>query len=650
MLFKQKFLFKNKIKLYFDRLNRHTKIFIATLIDSLLFLFSVWLSLSLFSGEVQKINYLFLYISSILFLIATPVFWISRLYQYIFRYFSLEGLYGLFKAVFIYSIITLIIMFLLDKKLFSINFLIMHSLLFIIMGSSLRMFFNYFYSNYKSIANAKIVMIYGAGIAGRQIAAALKFNNQFLVKGFFDDDTELQGLSIAGWKIYNPKSIAKIVVDKRVTDIIIAIPSLTNLDRQIILKSLEKINVNVKTLPNLNKILSGEMSVTDLLELNITDLLSRDLIEPIDKLLKMAVASKVIVITGAGGSIGSEVCRQLLNYNPKKLILLDISEASLYKIDHELKFLLENIKKKKNIEIISIIGSVCDYDRINDVFNSFKPDTIYHAAAYKHVTLVESNCSEGVNNNIFGTINIANVAKEHNVKNFIFVSTDKAVRPTNIMGATKRVSEMYLQAINNKLKNIEKYNTKFSIVRFGNVLGSSGSVIPLFKKQIELGGPITITHKDVERYFMTIPEAAQLVIQSSDFAKGGEVFVLGMGNRVKIYDLAIKMINLLGLKVRDKDNPNGDISIEYIGLRPGEKMYEELLIDNNSEPTIHPKIIKGNEEFINFDMLEKEIKILKNYVIDNNIIKVISHLEHIVLGYNASKNIVDISFVARKNK
>ena len=630
-----------------DELNRDIKILIAILIDSLFFLFSIWLSLSLFSSELQKINYLFLNISSILFLIAIPVFWMSRLYQHIFRYFSLDGLYVLFKAVFIYSIITLIIIFLLDKKLFSINFLIMHSLLFIVMGSSLRMFFNYFYSNYQSIANVKTVMIYGAGMAGRQIAAALKFNNMFLIKGFFDDDSELQGLSIAGWKIYDPKTIAKIVVDKRITDIIIAIPSLTNLDRQIILKSLEKMDVNVKTLPSLNKIISGEMSITEVLEVNITDLLSRDLIDPIDNLLKMAVASKVIVITGAGGSIGSEVCRQLLNYNPRKLILVDISEASLYKIDYELKYLLEN---KKNIEIISIIGSVCDYDRMNDVFNSFKPDTIYHAAAYKHVTLVENNCIEGVNNNIFGTINIANVAKEHNVRNFIFVSTDKAVRPTNIMGATKRVCEMYLQAINNKLKNIERYNTKFSIVRFGNVLGSSGSVIPLFKKQIELGGPITLTHKDVERYFMTIPEAAQLVLQSSNLAKGGEVFVLGMGNRVKIYDLAIKMINLLGLKVKDKDNPNGDIGIEYIGLRPGEKMYEELLINNNSESTIHPKIIKGNEEFINFDILEKEIKILKKYVIDNNIIKVISHLEHIVLGYSASKNIVDISFVARKKK
>ena len=647
MLFRQKNLFENKIKLFFYQLNRHTKIMITILIDSFCFLFSVWLSLSLFSSELQKINYLFLYISSILFLIAIPVFWTSRLYKHIIRYFSLNGLYELFKAVFIYSIIILIIILLLDKKLFSINFFIMHSLLFIIMASSVRILFNYFYSNYTSIANLRTVMVYGAGMAGRQIAAALQFNNLFLVKGFFDDDSKLQGLRIAGLKIYNPKRIEKIIIDKGITDIIIAIPSLSNFERQKILKSLEKIDVNVKTLPSLNKIISGEMSVTEVLEVNITDLLSRDLIDPIDNLLKMAVASKVIVITGAGGSIGSEVCRQLLNHNPKKLILVDISEASLYKIDHELKFLIKN---KKNIQIISIIGSVCHYNRMNDIFNSFKPDTIYHAAAYKHVTLVENNCIEGVNNNIFGTINIANVAKEHNVRNFIFVSTDKAVRPTNIMGATKRVCEMYLQAINNKLKNVERYNTKFSIVRFGNVLGSSGSVIPLFKKQIELGGPITLTHKDVERYFMTIPEAAQLVIQSSNLAKGGEVFVLGMGNRVKIYDLAIKMINLLGLKVKDKDNPNGDIGIEYIGLRPGEKMYEELLINNNSEPTIHPKIIKGNEEFINFDILEKEIKILKKYVIDNDIIKVISHLEHIVLGYSASKNIVDISFVARKNK
>ena len=647
MLFKQKFFFEKKLKQYFDQLNRRAKVVTAILIDSFCFIFSVWLSLSLFSNELHVINYLFFHILFIMCLVAIPVFWMSRLYSHIFRYFSLDGLYELFKAVFIYSIIILIIILFSDKKLFTLSFFIMHSLLFIIMGSSVRILFNNFYSNYTSIANLRTVMVYGAGTAGRQIAAALKFNNLFSVIGFFDDDSKLQGLRIAGWKIYNPKRIKKIVIDKGITDIIIAIPSLSNLERQIILKSIEKIDVNVKTLPNLNKIISGEMSVTDLLEINITDLLSRDMIDPIDNLLKMAVSSKVVVVTGAGGSIGSEVCRQLLNCNPRKLILVDISEASLYKIDYELKYLLEN---KKNIQIISIIGSVCDYDRMSDVFNSFKPDTIYHAAAYKHVTLVESNCMEGVNNNIFGTINIANVAKEHNVKKFIFVSTDKAVRPTNIMGATKRVSEMYLQAINKKLNNIERSNTKFSIVRFGNVLGSSGSVIPLFKKQIELGGPITLTHKDVERYFMTIPEAAQLVIQSSNIAKGGEVFVLGMGNRIKIYDLAIKMINLLGLRVKDKDNPNGDISIEYIGLRPGEKMYEELLINNNSKPTIHPKIIEGKEDFMNFDMLEKEIKILKNHIINNDITSIINHLEHIVLGYNASKNIVDISFVAKKNK
>ena len=432
MLFKQKKLLANKIRLYFDQINRHTKVLIAILIDCFCFLFSVWLSLSLFSSELHEINYLFLQIIFILSLIAVPVFWTFRLYKHIFRYFSLDGLYELFKAVFVYSIIILTIILFFNKQLFSINFFIMHSCIFLIMGSSVRILFNYIYTNYTSIANVRTVMVYGAGSAGRQIAAALQFNKLFLVKGFFDDNSKLQGLRIAGWKIYNSKLIERIVIDKGITDIIIAIPSLPNLQRQTILKSLEKIDVNVKTLPDLNKIISGEMSVTDLLEVNITDLLSRDMIAPIDNLLKMAVDSKVIVITGAGGSIGSEICRQLLNHNPRKLILVDISEASLYKIDYELRYLLEN----KNIKIIPIIGSVSDYDRMSDIFTSFKPDTIFHAAAYKHVTLVESNCMEGVNNNIFGTINIANVAKEHNVKKFIFVSTDKAVRPTNIMGAT----------------------------------------------------------------------------------------------------------------------------------------------------------------------------------------------------------------------
>ena len=487
--------------------------------------------------------------------------------------------------------------------------------------------------------NLKIVMIYGAGVAGRQLAAALQFSEKYKVQGFFDDNVEMDRLRIFGKRVFNSNKLQKVVVSRGVTDIIIAIPSITNHQRNKIIKQLKSLKVNIQTLPDLNKIISGEKNVTDILEINSDDLLYRETIKPNYKLIQTAVKKQVIVITGAGGSIGSEICRQLLNYEPKTLILIDNSETLLFKIDDELNFILKSRNKKSKTNVVAMIGSICDDVRMNSIFIRFKPNIIYHAAAYKHVSLVENNSIEGVRNNVFGTINLANVAKKNNVNKFIFVSTDKAVRPTNVMGATKRVCEMYLQALNHKLKSTEKNKTKFSIVRFGNVLDSSGSVIPLFKKQIELGGPIYLTHKNVERYFMTIPEAAQLVIQSSNLAKGGEVFILGMGDRVKIYDLAIKMINLSGLSLKDKSNPNGDIGIDYIGLRPGEKMFEELLINNKVEPTVHPKIIKANEKFPEYDLLLEDFKVLKHHLLADNVIGTVKQLGKLVEGYTPSKHI-----------
>ena len=635
------FFFKNDVKLYFNKLNRKYKVLIVICIDLVFFVFSVWLSLFLLYEKNPDLNYSFLFFTIISIIIAFPIFWVCRLYNNIIKYFGLDGLNDLYKATLIYFLSNLLIIATLKYTNYSLNFLVYHSILFVIMASSIRMYFKFFFYNYLKLTALKIVMIYGAGIAGRQLAAALQDNDKYKVKGFFDDNGEMDGLRIFGNRIYNSNKLQKVVISKKVTDIIISIPSITNEQKNMIIKKLSSLKVNIQTLPNLNKIITGEKNVTDILEINNDDLLYRETIKPNYSLIQTAVKKQVIVITGAGGSIGSEICRQLLNYEPKTLILIDNSETLLFNIDNELKFILKNYNPKYKINIIPIIASICDDKRMNYIVTKFKPNIIYHTAAYKHVPLLESNPIEGVRNNIFGTINLSEVAKKNNVNKFIFVSTDKAVRPSNIMGATKRVCEMYLQSLDCKLKNTKKYKTKFSIVRFGNVMNSSGSVIPLFKKQIQLGGPIYLTHKDVERYFMTIPEAAQLVIQSSNFAKGGEVFILGMGNRVKIYDLAIKMINLSGLSLKDKSNPNGDISIEYIGLRPGEKMFEELFINDKAEPTIHPKIIKATEKFPQYDLLMEEFKVLKHHFLANNVIDMVKQIEKMVEGYTPSKYITE---------
>ena len=630
----------------FENMKRSYKIFIAIIIDILFFSFTMWLSASMLSTEFLSFNFSLLKIIIVTLIIICPILWFIGFYKSIFRYAGLDSFLRLLKSQIIYVPTAYVLFYFIESNLFSLNLLIMQSMFFLILSLLLRLYINYFFINYINLTNVKAVMIYGAGMAGKQIAAALQFNKNYKVIGFFDDNKKIHKLTINGWKVYDPKKLKKIIKDFDVTDIVLAIPSLSNFDRKKIIKKFIDEKVIVKTLPHLSKILSGQRDVTDIIELNIADLLVRDLVEPIKALLKKAVNKKVIVVTGAGGSIGSEICRQLLILNPKKLILIDLSEAALYKIEYELKTILSKNNINNN-KIVSIIGSVCNAVRMNDIMISFKPDTIYHCAAYKHVPLVETNCLEGVSNNIFGTINIAKIAMKNEIKNFIFISTDKAVRPTNIMGATKRVSEMYLQALDEKIRVDKKINTKFSIVRFGNVLNSSGSVVPLFKKQIEDGGPITLTHKDIERYFMTITEASQLVIQSTSLAKGGEVFVLGMGKRVKIYDLALKMIHLSGFKLKDINNPNGDILIKYTGLRPGEKMFEELLINNNSKPTIHRKITKGYESFIKWNELIKKINKLEKYVQNNDVGQVIQHLEHMVDGYKAFKEVIDVAYVKK---
>ena len=644
MLYNIKTFILNRIISKLNKLQRSVKIFIAILIDALSLMFSIWLSIALFLDNFQIINHNFLLLSIYSLTLALPILYFFGLYRFIFRYVGMDVLYCLLKSIFLYGLIYMFLIFILDNQFLLYKFLLVHSMFFLVIGSLTRISLKYFFIEYSEISNTKNVIIYGAGMAGRQIAAALHLNKNYKVIGFFDDNKLIHKLNISGLKVYNPEQINNIIKVKEVSDIILAIPSLTHTRRYQILKTLDNLNIKVKTLPYISEIVSGKVKVTDIIELNIVDLLTREVIEPIPELLNKAVNNKTIIITGAGGSIGSEICKQLLMLRPKKLILIDFSESSLYYIDNIMNGLNSNFKKNNKVEIISIIASVCNYNRINEIIKAYKPDTIYHSAAYKHVPLVESNLSEGIVNNIFGTINIANIALQNNISNFVLISTDKAVRPTNVMGATKRVSELYLQAFDKKIKKENKYKTKFSIVRFGNVLDSSGSVVPLFKRQIKNGGPITLTHKNVERYFMTIPEAAQLVIQTTSMARGGEVFVLGMGERVKIYILALKMIKLSGLTLKDSKNPNGDIAIKYIGLRPGEKMYEELLINNKSEPTLHPRIIKGKESFYSWKKLNTEISILDKHIKNNDILMLRKQLGNIVKEYNINSEIVDLIF------
>jgi len=443
-------------------------------------------------------------------------------------------------------------------------------------------------------SNERRVLVYGAGDAGVQLIGALAHSDEYHPVGLIDDSKELQGQYISGLSVYSVDAIEKLIIKLKVDEILIAMPSASRAKRLAIISTLEPYPVHVRMLPGVAELAQGKVSVGDLREVSIKDLLGRDLVEANKDLLGKNITDKVVVVTGAGGSIGSELCRQIVFLEPKALILFEMSELALYTIEKE----LSNIGIY-SLDIYPILGSVNNKARLDNVFKQFDVDTIYHAAAYKHVPMVEFNNTEGVANNIFGTLNCAQAAIDASVETFVLISTDKAVRPTNTMGATKRSAELVLQALSAK-----QSGTKFSMVRFGNVLGSSGSVIPLFKQQIKAGGPITVTDKDIIRYFMTISEAVELVIQAGAMGTGGDVFVLDMGEPVRIHDLAVKMIHLSGLEVKDESHPDGDIEIKYTGLRAGEKLYEELLIGDNVSETDNPLIMRAQEEMLAWDELK----------------------------------------------
>ena len=488
------------------------------------------------------------------------------------------------------------------------------------------------YLNILKQASRPKVLIYGAGTTGRQLVAAMANSHEMKVVGFLDDDERLHGHVLNGQPIYNPSDLANLSTTLSISDVLLAMPSLSRKRRNEVLAQIRTARVAVRTLPSVTDLAQGKISISDLRELDIDDLLGREPVMPNHILLAMNIRSKTVMVTGAGGSIGSELCRQILSVGPNKLLLIAQSEFALYAIHQELEERLAG----RGIVLVPLLASVQDYERMREIMFTWNPDTVYHAAAYKHVPLVEHNPAEGIKNNVFGTLRVAQAATENGVSDFVLISTDKAVRPTNIMGASKRLAEMVLQAI-----AATNPVTKFSMVRFGNVLGSSGSVVPKFRQQIRDGGPITLTHPEITRYFMTIPEAAQLVIQAGAMSKGGDVFVLDMGQSVKIMDLATRMIELSGLTIKDEHYPDGDIEIEITGLRPGEKLYEELLIGNNPKTTSHSRIMKAHEEFIPWSELELKLNALEMALNVNDIGVIRLMMQKLVAGYLPSDEIVD---------
>ena len=603
-----------------------------------------WLAFYLRLEKFIPINDLNFIAVSLSIFLAVPIFWILGLYREIFRYTGLSIFFSISIAILIYSLIyfSVIGIYVIEGIPRSIGIIQPLLLFFSITGSRLLVKYllitNYYPNNNSKLK--KKVLIYGAGNAGRQLLISLENNSEFEVVGFLDDDVRLHNQVMLGRTIFPQSKLENLVKTKNINLVLLALPSISRNLRKKIIEKLNIYKLVVKTLPSVQDVVDGNVSISDIRDLDVADLLSRDEVVPDTKLLNENINSKVVLVTGAGGSIASELCRQIIKINPNKLLLLDQNEFGLYKIYEELKNFNNDLK------IIPLIANIQNYSRINQIFKIFNVDTVYHAAAYKHVPLVEENICEGVNNNVFGTLVVAQAAIEQSVSNFVLISSDKAVRPTNIMGASKRLAELCVQGLYEDMKN---NLTKFSIVRFGNVLQSSGSVIPKFKQQIKDGGPITLTHPDVTRYFMTTIEAAQLVIQAGAMSKSCEVFVLDMGKSVKIKDLIYKMIINSGLTIKNKDNLEGDIEIKIIGLRPGEKLYEELLIGANPQKTGHDKIQKAQDSYIPFNKLNEDLNILKNLLKENNVNAIKDMLKKLVSTYKSETKIVDHLFSQQSN-
>jgi FlaA1/EpsC-like NDP-sugar epimerase len=616
-------------------ISRTSKQAIMVLADSFLVITILFISFSF------RLNTLFWPNDELLLLIfsapiiAIPIFQRFGLYRVIIRFIGFKALWSISQAASLYALIWGLLTFLIGVQGIPRSVILINWLLAIILIAGYRMFASWLLSEYSDKnLNFKKVVIYGSGAAGRQLSNALIQSDEFKPVAFIDDDVDMHKKNINGLEVISKEDLEVFINKNNVKEVLLAIPSMTRIKKSKIFDFLAPFPVIVRSLPSVSQLTQGKVRVDDLLEIDIQDLLGRSPVKPISKLLKIKIVDKVVLISGAGGSIGRELSRQIINLKPKKLILFDVSEPSLYQINLELVSLA-----LPAIEILPILGSVRDQLRIQHICEYYSVNTIYHAAAYKHVPLVEYNQSQGVLNNIIGTLSLAKAAINAKVDTFVLISTDKAVRPTNTMGVTKRIAELILQGLSE-----QSHSTCFTMVRFGNVLDSSGSVIPLFRKQIRDGGPVTVTDINVVRYFMTIPESVELVIQAGAMGEGGDVFVLDMGEPMKIYDLAVKMIQLSGLQVKDKLNPDGDIEITYTGLRPGEKLYEELLVGSKVGKTENKLIMRAEEKMIDWETLKPLLEELENASINNEHEKIRDLLQKLVPEFIPQSNIVDLVF------
>ncbi len=637
-----------KITKKFLRLSRFHKQALIALTDSALLIIALWSAFSLRLGVFYlptsvSINLLFAAIP----IIAIPIFIRFGLYRAIIRYIGFKALWAVVQAVSMYAMIWgLLIVFTREigvpRSVILINWIVA-----ILLIGGTRMIARWWLAGVLTDTGARNnssrtrVVIYGAGSAGVQLATALSYSSEYRPVAFIDDKSELHNTHVNSLKVYPFNYLQRLIEESNVEEVLLALPTASRARRNRIIEQLEPFPVHVRTLPGMAEIAGGQVKIDDIKEVEIEDLLGRDPVAPYKNLLDENIRAKVVMVTGAGGSIGSELCRQILLQKPERLILFEQNEYALYSIESELStncsLCAEHYKTYGVHHIVPILGSVLDQSRLEDVCKTFKVQTIYHAAAYKHVPLVEKNPFEAIKNNIYGTYHAAQAAVNSAVDTFLLISTDKAVRPTNIMGASKRFAELVLQGLAN-----ENTATRFSMVRFGNVLGSSGSVVPLFRSQIQKGGPVTVTHPEIIRYFMTIPEAAQLVIQAGAMGTGGDVFVLDMGEPVKISDLARKMVHLSGLTIKDDENPEGDISIIYTGLRPGEKLYEELLIGDNATGTRHPRILTAQEEALGWSEVKSYLDKFEAAFMNSDCEMIRNLLLEVISGYKPETNIEDL--------
>ena len=656
-------------------LPRFTKKLLLMFADTILLVLALWFSFSLRLGElfIIDISDRLIWLSAAAPIIAIPLFIRFGLYRAIIRYLGMRAAWPVVQAVALYAVLWGLLALLSGVPGIPRSVVLINAMVALLVVGGSRMLMRWLLRQTQEGNGAQSdrmcirLVIFGAGEAGRQLAVGLVQSPDYKLCGFVDDAAELQGRDLMGVPILSIEQLEPFVERQKVTELLLAIPSITRKARNQIIERLRPVPVRIRTLPGIVDLAKGKVNLSELHELDVEDLLARDPAEPDESLLQAQVNDQVVMVTGAGGSIGSEICRQILRRRPKVLLLFEMSEFALYEVDQKLSGLVHNLVSESESEserrgvslvpkVIPLLGSVQDERRLTEILQTWKVNTIYHAAAFKHVPMIERSMSEAVKNNILGTVTLVKSAMVQGVKNLVFISTDKAVRPTNTMGASKRVAEMVLQALvaektpvfdelGSDLPPMEvTRKTALSMVRFGNVLGSSGSVVPLFRRQIRNGGPITLTHQDIIRYFMTIPEAAQLVMQAgamSGEAEAAEVFVLDMGEPVKIYDLASRMVELSGFRVRDEAHPEGDIEIKITGLRPGEKLYEELLIGDNPMPTQHPRIMKAHEEFVPWSELQPQLHSLQIAAENSDIEMIRGLLQRLVKGYQPESQIAD---------